>query len=88
MTIEKDLLKEEIETYNKEKKRLVEQSNGKFVLIKGNSIVDVFESQIDAIKIGINKFGNTPFLVKKIEEVETPQNFTSNLMRLNVPWSQ
>ena len=80
MANERDLLKEEIETYGREKKRLVEQSNGKFVVIKGKSIEGIFESQNDAIKHGINKFGNSPFLVKRIEEIEIPQNFTSNLI--------
>ncbi|MBI5553464.1 MAG: hypothetical protein HY917_01865 [Candidatus Diapherotrites archaeon] len=83
MKNEKDLLKEEIETYYTEKRRLVEQNNGKFVLIKKKSIVGTYDAQTDAIRDGITKFGNTPFLVKKIEEIETPQNFTSNLIRLN-----
>ncbi len=83
-TMEKQLLQEEIETYEKEKKRLVEQSNGKYVLIKGSQIVAVLESQKDALQLGITKFGNSPFLVKKIEDVEQPQNYTSNLIKCDM----
>ncbi len=34
--------------------------------------------------MGIDKFGNVPFLVKKIEEVEQTQNYTSNLIKIGV----
>lgn len=78
-----NVLAEEMETYLREKKKLLEQSVGKFVLIKKTTIEGIFESQNDAIKVGISKFGNNPFLVKKIEEIETPQNFTSNMLIVN-----
>ncbi|HDY72893.1 MAG TPA: hypothetical protein ENH90_01920 [bacterium] len=79
---EKDLLKEELETYETNKSKLIESSLGKFVLIKGKEIVNTFESEKDAINSGFEKFGNVPFLVKKIEEVEQTQNFTSNLIHI------
>ena len=55
---------------------------GKYVLIKGKQVISVSDTQNDAIRVGIDKFGNTPFLVKKIEEIESRQNFTSNLIRV------
>jgi hypothetical protein len=75
-----ELLKEELQTYEAKKSELVAKSKGKFVLIKDNQVVDVFETQGDAIRQGYERFGNVPFLVKQIVEVETPQNFTSNLL--------
>ncbi len=75
-----ELLKEEMETYEARKRDLVTNSIGKFVLIKDNQVVDVFEAQGDAIRQGYERFGNVPFLVKQIVEVETPQHFTSNLL--------
>ena len=42
----------------------------------------LYDTRNDAIKIGIDKFGNSPFLVKQISEVEETQNFTSNLIKL------
>jgi hypothetical protein len=76
-----DLLKKEIETYNAHKAELVGQSKGKFVLIKDDRIVGVFDTEIDAIHQGYERFGNVPFLVKQIVQVEVPLNFTSNLIR-------
>ncbi|MCW8965495.1 MAG: hypothetical protein OQK82_02230 [Candidatus Pacearchaeota archaeon] len=77
-----NILSQEINTYNQNKENLLKDNSGKFVLIKGNKIIGIYDTQNDAIKIGIDKFGNTPFLVKKIEEVESVQNFTSNLILL------
>ena len=72
-----ELLKEELRTYEARKSELVTRSKGKFVLIKDDQVVDVFETQGDAIRQGYERFGNVPFLVKQIVEVETPQNFIS-----------
>ncbi|MBU0760928.1 MAG: hypothetical protein KJ600_05230 [Nanoarchaeota archaeon] len=80
-----NLLAEEIETYEKHKSELLKEHSGEYVLIRGNEVVNTFESQKDAIKIGIEKFGNTPFLVKKILEVDEKQNFTSNLIKISAP---
>lgn len=76
-----DLLKEEIETYQENKAKLVVESNGKYVLIKGKTIVGIYESEKDALSEGIAKFGNVPFLVKKIEEIEQVHHYTSNILR-------
>ncbi|MCX6841916.1 MAG: hypothetical protein NTX53_06535 [candidate division WOR-3 bacterium] len=76
-----ELLKKEIETYNAHKAELVGQSKGKYVLIKDDHIVGVFDTEMDAIHQGYERFGNVPFLVKQIVQVEVPLNFTSNLIR-------
>lgn len=73
-------LKTEIETYNKLKDELISKSAGKFVLIKGDKLIDTFESQADAINAGYKQFGNVPFLVRLIQEFDTPINFTSKLI--------
>ena len=69
MDMKNDVLMAELETYKKNKSDLVKKYSGKYVLIKGKEIIDIFESEKDAINSGFKKFGNTPFLVKKIEEV-------------------
>ena len=78
--VNKNTLSEELKIYEENKAKLIKEANGKFVLIKGKEIVNIFDTQMDAIKVGIDKFGNDPFLVKKIEEVDQKQNFTSNLI--------
>jgi len=75
-----ELLKKEIETYNAHKAELVGQSKGKFVLIKDDKVVDVYDTKMDAIRQGYERFGNVPFLVKLVVEVEVPLEFTSNLL--------
>ena len=77
-----DLLKKELETYKKQKPELLGKYKGKFALIKNNDIVDVFETESDAIRQGHKKFGNVPFLVKQILEVEIAKNFTSNVLAM------
>ena len=59
---------------------LVGQSRGKYVLIKDDRIVGVFDSEMDAAHQGYERFGNVPFLVKQVVEVEVPLDFTSSLL--------
>ena len=78
-----NILSKEIETYEKNKLKLLAENRGKFVLIKGEKIINIFDTYADAMKVGIDKFGNTPFLVKQILDVEPTQNFTSNLIKVD-----
>jgi hypothetical protein len=75
-----ELLKKEIETYNAHKAELISRSKGKFVLIKDETVVGVFDSELDAVHQGYERFGNVPFLVKQVVEVEVPLDFTSSLL--------
>jgi hypothetical protein len=75
-------LEQELKTFKDKKQELLRQYNGKYVLIKGDQVIGIFESEKDAIGTGIQKFGNVPFLVKKVEEVEQSQNYTSNLIQV------
>ena len=70
-------LDQEIKTYNKNLSRLVKNANNKFVLIKNTNIIDTFESYDDALKLAYNKYGNDTFLIKQIQEFESPLEFTS-----------
>jgi len=73
-------LDEELATYQAQKNNLLAKARGKFVLIKGDQIVGIFENRIDAVRQGYKNFGNVPFLTKEILEIEIPLNFTSNLI--------
>lgn len=74
------LLKKELETFNKNKEKPVETDLGRYALVKDSRVIGCFDTENDAIKIGLERFGNVPFLVKKIEQVEQTHNFTSNLI--------
>lgn len=78
----KNLLKQEIETYYANKEELLKISKGQFVLIKDKKIIDTLHSRMDAISKGYKLFGNIPFLVKEIVEIEIPLTFTSPIIVL------
>ena len=65
-------LEKELETY-KNKLPELKQHEGKFVLIKGEEVVDTFTSYEDAIKEGYKRFKLEPFLVKQIHSIEQVQ---------------
>jgi hypothetical protein len=62
-------LEKELETYKKNLPEL-KAHEGKFVLIHGETVVDLFSSYDDALKEGYKQFKLTPFLVKQISAVE------------------
>ncbi len=64
-----EVLEREINTYRDRLAQLLPQE-GKFVLIHGKDVVDVFASYEDALKRGYEQFGLEPFLVKQIQRVE------------------
>jgi len=69
-------LEKEIETYNQHLDSLI-PNQGKFVLIQGDDLIDVFVAYEDALKAGYHQFGvATPFLVKKIQAVDQVQVVT------------
>lgn len=75
-----DLLKKELQTYEARKAELIGKYEGKFALIKDADVLGVFDTKLDAIRQGYERFGRVPFLVKQIIEIEMPQHFTSNLL--------
>ena len=74
-----DTFKRERETFQKHKRELVADGAGKYVLIRNDEILGVYESELDAIADGYRRLGNVPFYVKRIEEIETPVTFVSNI---------
>lgn len=68
-------LEKEIETYKNKLPELKGQE-GKFVLIKGETVAGVFTSYEDAVKEGYEKFKLEPFLVRKIQSFEQIQFIT------------
>ena len=67
----------ELKTYEAHRAELLRESQGKFVLVKGDQVVDVYDSQEDALRHGFREFGNQPFLVKEVVEIEVPLNFAT-----------
>jgi len=72
-------LEKERATYQRELPVLL-KDEGKFVLIHGEDIAGLFETEEEAVEAGDNRFGLEPFLVHQIREKEpvqfTPYNLT------------
>jgi hypothetical protein len=62
-------LEKEIATYLEKKCELL-ANEGKFALIHGDELAGIWDTYEDALKVGYEKYGLAPFLVKKIEAVE------------------
>lgn len=75
-------LEKELAAYEAAKPSLLPQALGKFVLIRDGQLVDTFDAESDAIRAGYQKFGNVPFLVKQVTEVDVPDNFVSDLLAI------
>lgn len=75
-----EMLKKELETYEREREALLGTAEGKFVLIHGDEVLGTFDTQQDAIGQGYALLGNVPFLVKQIVQVEVPIDFVSSLL--------
>jgi len=72
-------LEKELEIYLSKLPELKTENEGKFVLIHGDQVIDIFSSYDDAIKAGYGQFGLKPFLVKQIHALE-PAEFISRLV--------
>lgn len=80
--METSVLEKEVVAYEAIKPALLPQGLGKFVLIRDGKLIDTFDAESDAIKAGYERFGNVPFLVKQVTEVECPDNFVSDLLAI------
>ncbi len=76
------MLDQELETYERHRERLLQDSEGKYVLIYRDDVITVLESKNDAITEGYRRLGNVPFLVKEIVQVEIPARFVSPTLAL------
>jgi len=67
----------ELAFFERHRVDLLNRAPGKFVLIKAEKLVDIFDTEIDAVRAGYRQFGNEPFLVKQIVDADIPLNFTA-----------
>jgi hypothetical protein len=63
------ILDREITVYNAQKAELqLKNPNGGFVVIRDKEVLGVWQTRADALRAGIQKYGNVSFLVKDIFE--------------------
>ena len=70
-------LETELETYRAKLPEL-SQHEGKFALVHGATLIDVFGTYEDAIKEAYSRFKLEPFMIKQIHMIEQAQ-FVSRL---------
>ena len=57
------VLEKEMAYYIEHQAELLKRYEGKYILIKGEKIIGVYESEEKAYKAGLKKFGNKPFFI-------------------------
>jgi hypothetical protein len=70
-------LQAELDVFERLRLSLLDRAAGKYALVKGSDLVDVFGTEAEAIRDGYRRFGNEAFLVKHIVEADVPMIFTS-----------
>ena len=70
-------LETELKTYEERRAELMQAHEGRFVLIKDKSVLGCFDSEKDAITEGFRQCGYVPFLVKRVEAVDVPLDFST-----------
>lgn len=80
--MERNVLKNELDYFEKIRNELMEKAKDEFVLIKNRNLIETFKSEDDAIRRGYKEFGNKPFLVKKVTETDEATHFTNLLIAI------
>jgi len=70
MTTETDVsvLERELETYEAHKAEMLQNSPGKYALIKGSEIVGLYERREDAFKEAYKRFRLDAFMVQRVQQ--------------------
>jgi hypothetical protein len=64
-------LEKELETHRRELPGLLSQGHeGKYVLIRGPQVIGLWATEDEAYKTGRERFGLTPFMVRKVQKAE------------------
>jgi hypothetical protein len=59
-------LQSEYDFYTKNKADLVQKYSGKFIVIKDEEIIGSFDTDSDAYKAGLLRFGIVPFFITRV----------------------
>jgi len=72
-----EVLKKELETYKRMRKELLEKYRDKVVVIKDEKLIGVYDSEDEAFKSVVEKYGFVPVLIKRVSEKERPEEIPS-----------
>lgn len=68
-------LQEERQYFDANRERLLREHRGKFALIEGSELIGTFDTDENAYAEGVERFGNQPFLIRRIEETDPTAQF-------------
>ena len=69
------ILEKEYRIYTDHLNQFLSHHRNQYVLIKDQEVVGFYHSYEDALKSGLEKFGNVPFFLKRVREAEEEVNF-------------
>jgi hypothetical protein len=78
------MLEEELTYYEEHRQELLAADAGQFALIKGGELIGTFSTLQLAYSHGIERFGNTPLLIRQILPADPAHKipaFTQGLLR-------
>ncbi len=84
------MLGQERQFYTEKKAEWLPIHAGKFVLIKGDELIGVFNTVDEALAEGARRFGLGPFLVRRVEVQETEAEVPAlmlGILRADLPLS-
>ena len=71
---------QELRIFSQEQENLqAEYPSGGFVVIYNDEILGVWQSRVDGLRAGIEKYGNVPFLLRNIDESDRVITFSRNV---------
>jgi hypothetical protein len=70
-------LETEIKHFESHKDEWLEHYQNKYALVKGEQLIDTFDTIEAAYRAGVEKFKTEPFLIRKIQKEEPVQYFSS-----------
>jgi hypothetical protein len=69
-------------TFETNRAQLFSEHPGKYVLVKGDDILGVFDTENDAVREGYARFGSQAFYVRQITQFDNPIHFNSRLVEV------
>jgi len=65
----------EVKTFRKNRDNLLLKHEGKFVLIKGNNIIDIYNTYKEALKVAKERYNEDKFMIFKISRDNEQSDF-------------
>ena len=72
------ILQPELDFFERIRSELFARSAGKYALVKGAALLGVYDTELEAVRVGYQQTGNEPFLVKQIVARDVPVFLAAN----------